>query len=82
RIALDTSAAIVKKHAKLLEEMKARLLEEMGEAALMAFPDGMAYRRKQVDRAGYTVGPASYMDARFIKDGKGVPGRKVKETDS
>lgn len=54
------------------DEAKAHLLEKMGNAALLAFPDGMVYRRKQVDRVGYTVQAASYIDARFVKDGKGI----------
>ncbi len=59
-----------------IESMKARLLEEMGEAALLAFPDAKCYRRQITHRAGYTVQPADYVDFRLINDGKGLPGAK------
>jgi putative phage-type endonuclease len=52
------------------DAMKARLLEEMGDAALLAFPDGKCYRRQTVTRSAYTVEETSYVDARFINDGK------------
>lgn len=61
-----------------IESLKSRLLEEMGEAALLAFPDAKCYRRQKVDRTGYSVEPASYIDFRLINDGRGMPGAKRK----
>lgn len=52
------------------DAMKARLLEEMGDAALLAFPDGKCYRRQKITRAPYSVEETTYIDARFINDGK------------
>lgn len=52
------------------EARKAELLELMGEAALLAFPDGKCFQRKTVDRKGYTVEPTSYVDFRLVNDGK------------
>jgi predicted phage-related endonuclease len=72
-------ATAAEKEAKAtIESLKARLLEHMGEAAILAFPDGKAYRRQLVQRAGYTVEPAEYIDFRMINDGKGIPGAKRK----
>jgi putative phage-type endonuclease len=64
-------AQLAKKNVEAAAQAcKARLLEEMGEAAILAFPDGKAYRRQLTQRAGYTVAPTEYMDARFVNDGK------------
>lgn len=48
------------------QEAKAALLDYMGEASVLQFPDGRKFRRARVDRAGYTVGPTSYVEARFV----------------
>jgi len=68
RAAMDEFSAAEKDAKAGKEANRARLLEFMGEAALLAFPDGKCFRRKAIERTGYTVEPASYMDARFIND--------------
>ncbi len=50
------------------DALKARLLDFMGEAALLAFPDGKAFRRQTTFRKGYTVEPTSFIDGRFVND--------------
>lgn len=63
------NAAVEEKVAKSAKEgFKARILEEMGEAALLAFPDGKCMRRQKTERAGYAVEATSFIDARLIKD--------------
>jgi putative phage-type endonuclease len=61
---------VAKKQGKDAEEVeaeaKARLLDFMGEASALRFPDGRAFRRAKVDRKGYVVEPTSYIDARWI----------------
>lgn len=54
----------------LVDDLKSRLLDEMGNAALLAFPDGKAFRRQSVTRKAYSVEETTYIDARFINDGK------------
>jgi putative phage-type endonuclease len=76
RTQLEKEAAAAKAALATVESLKARLLEEMGEAALLAFPDAKCYRRQKVERVGYSVEPAEYMDFRLINDGKGLPGAK------
>jgi putative phage-type endonuclease len=70
---LDRISRIKKRIGAAETEAKAHLLEEMGEAALLAFPDGQAYRRQKVERAAYSVEASSYIDARFVKDRKFQP---------
>jgi putative phage-type endonuclease len=66
---LDAAIATEKAAKANVESLKSRLLEEMGEAALLAYPDGKAHRRQKTDRAGYTVEPTSYIDFRLVNDG-------------
>lgn len=73
---IEREAATAKAALATVESLKARLLDEMGEAALLAFPDAKCYRRQQISRAGYSVEPAEYIDFRLINDGKGLPGAK------
>lgn len=47
-------------------EIKARLLHLMGVAEKAYLPDGRTMRRKPIERAGYTVAPASYVDFRIL----------------
>lgn len=55
------------KYQDIADGAKAHLLHAMGEAAVLQFPqDGTEFRRKSVERAGYTVEPSSYVDARFF----------------
>lgn len=61
-----TEAERIAKAAK--EGYRAHLLAEMGECALLAFPDGKCFRRQLARRASYTVDETSYVDARLVKD--------------
>ncbi|MFM0224145.1 YqaJ viral recombinase family nuclease [Paraburkholderia dipogonis] len=45
----------------------AHLLHLMGDAAIGRLPDGTEYRRKVVERKGYTVEPCQYVDFRHGK---------------
>lgn len=67
---LEVAQAAEKSAKANIESLKSRLLDEMGEAALLAYPDGKAHRRQETQRAGYTVEPTSFMDFRLINDGK------------
>ena len=63
------AAQAIEKSAKAnIESLKSRLLEEMGEAALLAYPDGKCHRRQKLERAGYSVEPTSFMDFRIVND--------------
>lgn len=63
------AAAEREKFAKAEREgFKARLLDFMGEAALLAFPDGKAFRRQKTSRKAYQVDATEFVDARFIND--------------
>lgn len=52
---------------KRRDEAKARIIAEMGDAESATMPDGRIVQRKVVERAGYTVKPASYVDFRIKK---------------
>ena len=66
---LMQAAAAAESKAKAEKEgWKARLLESMSEAALLAFPDGKAFRRQETKRAAYTVDASVYVDSRFVND--------------
>lgn len=55
------------KAAKLAKDTaKAAILQIMGEASLLAFPDGKSYRRATINRKGYEVKPTSWLDLRLI----------------
>lgn len=66
RKALIAEQAVEKTAKAAAEAMKVRLLEEMGENAFLAFPDGKCYRRQKTNRVGYSVQPTTYMDTRFV----------------
>lgn len=70
---LDRVSRINKRVKAIETEAKAHLLAEMGEAALLAFPDGQAFRRQKTERKGYTVEPSIYIDTRFVRDSKFQP---------
>lgn len=53
------------------EETKARLIAAIGEYEVGELDDGRSIVRKQVDRAGYTVEPKSYVDFRIKHPKKG-----------
>jgi putative phage-type endonuclease len=67
---LEKAQRIEKLCKARIDGYKTRILEEMGDAALLAFPDGRCYRRQVVERSAYSVEATSYVDARFINDGK------------
>lgn len=57
------------KHAdSVVEGVKAHLLWDMGEAAMLKFADGKVLRRKLTKRKGYVVEPTEFMDVRIAKD--------------
>ena len=68
RDGMTAAAAIINEQTKIRDGWKAQLLDIMGEAALLAFPDGKCYRRAKVDKDAYTCEATSYVDARFIND--------------
>jgi putative phage-type endonuclease len=70
RAAMDQAAEAEKLAKREKESYKARLLEFMGEAALLAFPDGKAFRRQTTNRKSYIVDATSFIDARFVNDTK------------
>ncbi len=66
RVEMDEASELEKQGKATRKAYQARLLELMGEAALLDFSDGKSYRRQQVDKQAYTVGEQHYMDSRFI----------------
>lgn len=54
-------------YEKMAVLAKSHMLAEMGQAAIMDFPDGTILIRKVVQRKGYTVEASSYVDARVVK---------------
>jgi putative phage-type endonuclease len=63
---LEAAKAQETQSAQIAKTAKALLLDFMGNASALRFADGKALRRKQIDRAGYTVGATSFIDARFV----------------
>lgn len=51
----------------LIEQCENRIKKAMGDYFLGIFPDGTGYRRKVVNRGGYTVEPTKYIDFRYTK---------------
>lgn len=70
RKTMDTLAEAEKAAKKEKDAYKVRLLEFMGDAALLAFPDGKAFRRQKTHRKGYVVDATEFVDARFVNDTK------------
>lgn len=72
RAVLQTATDMRDKYDAVIDGAKAHLLAEMGDAALLTFRDGKAFRRKQMNRQATTiVQPAmSYMDFRLINHSK------------
>lgn len=68
REAMMAADAAEKAAKREKDAYKARLLHEMGDAALLAFPDGKCLRRQITQRAGYVVEPTEYLDVRFVND--------------
>lgn len=63
----EEAAALAQRYKDVAEGAKAHLLYEMKQAAALVFPDGMALRRKKVEKKPYTVEATSYVDARLAK---------------
>jgi putative phage-type endonuclease len=58
----------MKSYAVKVERAKAQLLDSMGEAAKLVFPDaGVQLQRKQIERKAYSVDAKTYVDSRFTK---------------
>lgn len=70
RAVYETAGEMVKKYEAVIDGAKAHLLAEMGNAALLRFDDGRAFRRKEIAVKGRTqvVEPYKYMDFKLIKD--------------
>ncbi|WP_292621907.1 lambda-exonuclease family protein [Mesorhizobium sp.] len=54
---------------KRLKEIKAELLDKMNGASAAKISDGRVITAKEIQRAGYSVGPSSYIDVRVKKAG-------------
>ncbi len=68
RAVLQTAAEMVDKYQGVVDGAKAHLLAEMGNAALLKFSDGKAYRRKEIKTKAVVIEkPASrHMDFRLV----------------
>lgn len=62
----EASKAAEKSGKENADAAKAQMLDFMGEASVLMFPDGKGLRRAKVDRRAYEVAATSYMDARMI----------------
>ncbi len=58
---------MITRYEKVQEGAKARILDAMGEAALITMPDGSRYTRKQVFRAAYSVEASEYVQLTYKK---------------
>lgn len=67
RASLERATGDAKVAEALKDENKAAMLDFMGEAAMLKFPDGMSFRRARQDRKGYTVEPTSFIATRWVK---------------
>lgn len=74
RAVWEDSTRMAAKYEAVADGARAHLLAEMGAAALLRFPDGKAFRRKQVHVKGRTqiVKPYSFFDFRLINDKEGA----------
>jgi len=72
RAHLDAANDAIKTAKGVVDEMKARLLDFMGEAALLCFRDGKCFRRQKQNRAAYSVDATSFIACRFIHDPTGT----------
>lgn len=61
------AAAMVTRYEKVQEGARARILDAMGEAAMLTLPDGSSYTRKEVARAAYSVEAINYVQLSFKK---------------
>lgn len=66
RAVLQTATEAQKRYEGASDGARAHLMAEMGNAALLKFSDGKAFRRKQTTRKGYTVEPVTFMELRLV----------------
>ena len=68
RAVMRTAQEMAAKYEGVIDGAKAHLLAEMGNAALLKFADGKAYRRKEIKTKAVTIEkPASrYIDFRLV----------------
>lgn len=66
RVVMEDAAEMESQMKAVAEGAKARLLYDVGEAAMLKFADGKCLRRKLTKRKGYTVADSEYMDARIV----------------
>jgi putative phage-type endonuclease len=59
--------ATILKYEKVVDGCDARMLMEMGSAAILQFEDGSAFTRKLVKKKEYVVPASEYMELRFKK---------------
>lgn len=68
RAKMEAAAKAEKRAKEERDEYRCRLLDEMGDAAILAFPDRKAMRRKLIEKEPYQVQATSYIDTRLIND--------------
>jgi putative phage-type endonuclease len=66
RAVLKTATEAQERYEGVVNGARAHLMAEMGNAALLKFSDGKAFRRRQMTRKGYTVEPTTFMELRLI----------------
>jgi putative phage-type endonuclease len=68
RAVLATAAEMVDKYQGVVDGARAHLLAEMGNAALLRFSDGKAFRRKEIRKKAQTIQypEVRYMDFRLV----------------
>lgn len=66
RAVMKDAEAACGRYQAVADGARAHLLDAMGSAAVLHFADGKELRRKLIKRAGYTVDPCEYIDARIV----------------
>lgn len=66
RKVMEEAAELRDRYDRTVDAARAHLLDEMGDAALLQFTDGKAFRRKRIEVKGYTVEPRTQIDFRLI----------------
>lgn len=67
RTVIEEAQGALLAYEKVVNTAKAHLMEEMGEASILAFPDGKGYVRKKIQRKGYSVEATEYMEFKLYK---------------
>lgn len=52
---------------KAEKALKNKIVHLVGEAGAVLLPNGQMWRRKEIERDGYTVGPTKYIECRLVK---------------